>query len=187
MHAPRATRYTEKASRYVIIAVAALLVLSVASAYAYHETTAIYTVTTATIEPTKYQVSIAGSVTGKTSDGGATVDLNLHTWNIHKQGSTYAIENGKIKIGNEEFDVKRGVLIGSKYDNEFLIIMKNVRGQLIGKIYGHMNGGLSDFQNGKPVQLIVDSNSNLRLSTDHKTNNSIILTDMAGTAGERHT
>lgn len=184
MHAQRTTRYTETVTKYVMIAVAALLGLSVASAYAYHDMIAIYT-GPAKIEPAKYQISIVGSVTGKSSGGGATVDLNLHTWNIHRQGSTYAIEDGKITTGNEEFDVGYGVLIGSKYDNEFLIIMKNARGQLIGKIHGQMNGGLADFQNGEPVHLIVDKKSTLRLSTDFKTSNSIVLTDIAGTAGER--
>lgn len=177
-------RQMNKASKYGMIGVAlSLLVLSVVHAYAYHEITGVYSNSPPRIEPTKYQVSVTGTSAGfKSSNGAATVNINLHTWNVYSAGSTYAIEDGKIKIGNAEYAVDHGVLIGTKYGNEFLIIMKDARGQLIGKIHGHMNGGLSDFHNGKAVQLIIDSNSKLQLSTN---DNNGTLTNLAGSASKR--
>jgi hypothetical protein len=93
--------------------------------------------------------------------------MTVHKWNQFKPGATYSIENGLIKTTGQEYKIDHGVMITHKSD-EFLIIMKNQRGELLGKLHGYMNGGYKELQESKPVKLLFDNENSLSLSSDGK-------------------
>jgi hypothetical protein len=104
---------------------------------------------------------------GAQSKDPATIDMMVHTWNQFKQGTTYSIESGLIETGSQMYKIDHGVMITGKTD-EFLIIMKNQRGELLGKLYGYLNGGYKELQENKPVKLQVDGTGQMSLSNDGK-------------------
>jgi len=142
-------------------------------AYAYHDSIVAkqYAMKNSNVQsPAKHIVSITGKITnfkGAQAKDPATIDMSIHKWNQFKPGATYSIEAGVIKTGNQEYKIDNGVMITHK-SNEFLIIMKNNRGELLGKLHGYMNGGYKELQDNKPVKLLLDERSPVSLSNDGK-------------------
>ena len=159
----------------IVLSATLLSVLAVFSlqAYAYHDSIVAkqYGMKDTKVQSMpKHVVSITGKITnlkGVQSKDPATIDMTIHKWNQFKPGATYSIETGVIKTGNQEYNIDHGVLIVHKSD-EFLIIMKNQRGELVGTLHGYMNGGYKEMQENKPVKLIVDGPRQVNLSNDGK-------------------
>ena len=120
--------------------------------------------------PSKHTISITGKITnfkGAQAKEPATIDMTVHKWNQFKPGATYSIETGIIKTGNQEYKIDHGIMITHKSD-EFLIIMKNHRGEMLGKLHGYMNGGYNELQENKSVKLLLDKENSVSLSNDGK-------------------
>jgi len=159
----------------VVLSVTLVSVLAISSlyAYAYHDSIAAkqYAMKNSNVQsPPKHIISITGKITnfkGAQSKDPATIDMTIHKWNQFKPGATYSIEAGVIKTSSQEYKIDHGVVITHK-SNEFLIIMKNHRGELLGKLHGYMNGGYQDLQQNKSVKLVIDKESPLSLSSGGK-------------------
>ncbi len=158
-----------------VLAVTLLSAVAVFSinAYAYHDSTVAkqYGIKTSnTQSPSKHQVSLSGKLAnfrGVQSSDPVTIDMTIHKWNQYSPGATYSIEKGIIKTSSQEYKVDHGVMITHK-SNEFLIIMKGSKGQVLGTLHGYMNGGYKELQENKPVKLLVDGPSPVNLSNDGK-------------------
>lgn len=170
---------TTKLQRNIILGIAlsatllSVLAISSLHAYAYHDSLAAkqYGMKNSNLQsPSKHIVSVSGKITnfkGAQLKDPATIDMTIHKWNQYKPGATYSIEAGVIKAGNQEYKIDHGVMIAHKSD-EFLIIMKNQRGEVLGMLHGYMNGGYKELQENKPVKLIFDKGSPVSLSNDGK-------------------
>jgi len=147
--------------------------ISYLNVYAYHDSMAAkqYAMKNSNVQsPPKHIVSITGKIMnfkGVQAKEPATIDMAIHKWNQFKPGATYSIEAGVIKTGTQEYRIDHGVMITHKSD-EFLIIMKNQKGEVLGKMHGYMNGGYKELQENKPVKLLVDGPSQVSLSNDGK-------------------
>lgn len=140
-------------------------------AYAYHDslTAKQYGMKNSAVQtPTKHAISVSGKIMnfkGAQSNDPATIDMTIHKWNQYKPGATYSIESGVVKTGNQQYKIDHGVMVTHK-SNEFLIIMKNQKSEVLGMLHGFMNGGYQELQENKPVKLLVDGPSPVSLSSD---------------------
>lgn len=145
--------------------------ISFLNAYGYHDSIVAkqYSMKNSNVQsPSIHTVSITGklsNIKGAQGKDPAFIDLTIHKWNQFKPGATYSVDKGTIKTGSQEYKVESGVMIVHKSD-EFLIIMKNQRGELFGKLHGYLNGGYQELQENKPVKLLIDKDSPVSLSND---------------------
>ncbi|GEM_PF-3595535 len=150
-----------------------ILAISALRVYAYHDSASALQYSMNKIKeqsPSKHTISITGKISnfkGVQAKEPASIGMMVHKWNQFKPGATYSIETGTIKTGNQEYKIDHGIMITHKSD-EFLIIMKNHRGELLGKLHGYMNGGYNELQENKSVKLLLDKENSVSLSNDGK-------------------